>query len=299
MKMNSYELSRSFTDWCFANPEKVKPIHYAIYFFAIEHCNRLGWKDKFGFPSQMVMEAIGVKNWRTYSNGLDELVEFGFIEMVEISKNQYSSNIIAIVKNTKAHTKALDKALSKHIQKHSTKHSQSTVSIDKQLNNITKNKEQEREERTPELIEPTIIYTSPEIEIQEQRKVAPKESENEIVVYPAEEIKIRLSEWEYELIENSCKVLKISREEYKAGVDLFLYQQGEEGLRKDYTDVKKHFRSWLKNNITNIRKSINNQNNSNGKPQKIGGIDIETLKRNHATIEQFKRKEQDSGNNDW
>jgi len=43
-----------------------------------------------------------------------------------------------------------------------------------------------------------------------------------------------------------------------------------------------------------------NQNfNNNGKSQKIGGIDIETLKRNHATIEQFKRKEQDSGNNDW
>jgi len=159
--------------------------------------------------------------------------------------------------------------------------------------------EEKEEERAQEIFEPTVIFTSPQIENQEQRKVAPKESENEIVFYPTEEIKTRLSEWEYELIENSCKVLKISREEYKAGVDLFLYQQGEEGLRKDYTDVKKHFRSWLKNNITNIRKSINNQNNSNGKSQKIGGIDIETIKRNHATIEQFKRKEQDSGNNDW
>lgn len=126
--MNGYDLSRNFCNWAFENPDKVKPIHYAIFYFAIEHCNRLGWKDKFGLPSQMVMEAIGVKNWRTYSAGLHELVEFGFIEMVEISKNQYSSNIIAIVKNTKAPTKALDKAL----QKHSTKHSQSTVSINKQ-----------------------------------------------------------------------------------------------------------------------------------------------------------------------
>jgi hypothetical protein len=50
--------------------------------------------------------------------------------MIEKSKNQYSSNIIAIVKNTKAPTKALDKAL----QKHSTKHSQSTASINKQEN---------------------------------------------------------------------------------------------------------------------------------------------------------------------
>lgn len=126
--MNGYDLSRNFCNWAFENPDKVKPIHYAIFYFAIEHCNRLGWKDKFGLPSQMVMEAIGVKNWRTYAAGLNELVEFGFIEMVEISKNQYSSNIIAIVKNTKAPTKALDKALSKH----STKHSQSTVSIVKQ-----------------------------------------------------------------------------------------------------------------------------------------------------------------------
>jgi len=135
--MNSYELSRNFTDWCFENPHKVKPIHYAIFYFSIEHCNRLGWKENFGFPSQMVMEAIGIKNWRTYSAGLNELAEFGFIKIIEKSQNQYSSNIIAIVNFTKAHTKPLDKALSKH----HTNHSQTTVSIDKQetieqINNI-------------------------------------------------------------------------------------------------------------------------------------------------------------------
>ena len=136
--MNGYELSRNFCDWAFENPHKIKPIHYAIYYFSIEHCNRLGWKDKFGLPSQMAMEAIGVKNWRTYSAGLNDLVDFGFIEMVEISKNQYSSNIVAIVKNTKAPTKAPTKALDKALSKHSTKHSQSTVSIDKQETNNNK-----------------------------------------------------------------------------------------------------------------------------------------------------------------
>lgn len=133
--MNSYELSRKFWDWAFENPEKVKPIHPAIYFFSIEHCNRLGWKKKFGLPSQMVMEAVGVKNWKTYSAGLNDLIEYGFIEMIEKSKNQYSSNIIAIVNFTKAPTKALDKALSEHDQKQGSKQGQSTVSIDKQLNN--------------------------------------------------------------------------------------------------------------------------------------------------------------------
>lgn len=137
--MTGYDLSRQWFDYCFENPEKISPLHTAIYFFCIEHCNRLGWKDKFGLPSQMVMEAIGVKNWRTYSKGLNDLIDWGFIKLIEKSKNQYSSNIIAIVKNTKATTKALDKAL----QKHCTKHSQSIVSIDKQetIKQLTINKE--------------------------------------------------------------------------------------------------------------------------------------------------------------
>ena len=117
--MNGYELSRQWFDFCFENPEKISPLHTSIYFFCIEHCNRLGWKDKFGFPSQMAMEAIG------------------FIKLIEKSKNQYSSNIVAIVKNTKASAKALDKAL----QKHCTKQGQSIASIDKPLNKEPINKE--------------------------------------------------------------------------------------------------------------------------------------------------------------
>lgn len=128
MEFNGYDLSRTWFDWCFENPEKINPNHAALYFFCIEHCNRLGWKEKFGLPTSMAKEAIGIKNFRTYKKTLDDLVSFGFIKMIEISKNQYSSNIIAIVKNTKAHTKALDKAL----QKHSTKHCKSIDSIDKQ-----------------------------------------------------------------------------------------------------------------------------------------------------------------------
>jgi hypothetical protein len=131
--MNSYELSRNWFDWCFENPEKINTNHHAIYFFAIEHCNRLGWKEKFGFPSQMTMDAIGIKNYRTYIKAFNDLVEFGFIDLIKKSSNQYSANVIAIVKNTKATTKALDNAFTTH----NTKQSQSSVSINKQPNNIT------------------------------------------------------------------------------------------------------------------------------------------------------------------
>ena len=135
--MNSYELSRDFWDFAFENPEKIKPNHCAIYFFAIEHCNRLGWKEKFGFPTTMVMDAVGIKSYNTFLNGLNELVEFGFIKMIERSKNQYSANIIALSKFDKALDKALDKAFIKHDTKQSESTVQSIDSINKPIYNNT------------------------------------------------------------------------------------------------------------------------------------------------------------------
>ena len=106
-----YELSRDWFNWCYENPDLIKPVHTALYFFAIEHCNRLGWKEKFGLPTQMAMDAIGVKNWRTYSGAFNDIEKWGFFKVIERSKNQYSATVIAIVKNTKALSKALSKAV--------------------------------------------------------------------------------------------------------------------------------------------------------------------------------------------
>lgn len=134
--MKGYDLSRKWFNFCFENPELIKPIHSAIFFFACEHCNRLGGKEKFGFPSQMTMEAIGVKKYQTYGRALNDLVEWGFIVMVERSKNQYSANIIslcAIPKKGIARGKALDKAMIKHGSKHGQSTGQSKDSIDKPL----------------------------------------------------------------------------------------------------------------------------------------------------------------------
>jgi len=126
-----YELSKDWFDWCFENPEKITPTHTALYFFIIEHWNRLGQKPKFGLPMEMAKDAIGIKNYRTYSNSFNDLVEWGFIDVLQKSKNQYSANVIAIVKNTKANTKALTKA----IQKHSQKQVHGIVCIDNYINN--------------------------------------------------------------------------------------------------------------------------------------------------------------------
>jgi hypothetical protein len=147
--MDIYSLYRFFWDFSFENPHKVKPTHVAIYSFAIEHNNRLGWKQIFGFPTSMAMEATGIKSYTVFKKHLDDLVEWGFFIMHERSKNQYSSNMIALKENAKATSKANDKALDKALSKHNTKHtskqvqsidqssSESTVSINKQDYNST------------------------------------------------------------------------------------------------------------------------------------------------------------------
>ncbi len=138
---NGYELSRSWFDFSFENPDKVRPIHTAIFFFACEHYNRMGKKPAFGFPTTMAMEALGVKSYNTYIKAFNDIVDWGFFKLVEKSKNQYSSNIIALSKNDEASNKALDKALLKHSTKHCRSTQQSIDSINKQYNKEQVNKD--------------------------------------------------------------------------------------------------------------------------------------------------------------
>src|SRR5690606_763062 len=138
-------LSRKFVDFSFENPSKVKPNHYALYFFAIEHCNRLGWKKEFGLPTTMTMEAIGIKSYNTYSKTFNDLVHFGFFNLIEKSTNQYSANIIALSNFNKALDKALDKAFIKHASKQSESTHQSIDSIDKQQTNKQINNDEVKE----------------------------------------------------------------------------------------------------------------------------------------------------------
>ncbi len=148
--MNGYDLNRNWFNFCFENPHKIKPAHHAIYHFAIERCNRLGWKENFNFPTDCAMETIGIKNYKTYIKALNEVASMGFIKIISRSKNQYTSNTIALVENAKATTGALDKALQMQ--------GESSVSINKQLNIKHLNKKPLSEIPISDVPEDLIIY---------------------------------------------------------------------------------------------------------------------------------------------
>jgi len=227
--MNGYELSRNWFDWCFENPEKINPNHSALYFFCIEHCNRLGWKEKFGLPTTMAKEAIGIKSYNTYIKTLNELVEFGFIKMIEKSKNQYSSNIIALSENNKALNKALDKALIKHTTKQRKSTQQSIDSIDKQLN-----KEQEN---NLTILHPLQIYIN----------------DNFIFV----------TKMEVQMTYENCVKLMSSYDKNRIA-DILLQMENKKDLTKKYISVYLTALSWLKRDFSN-----KGQNLSNGQPSKM------------------------------
>ena len=119
-KANGYIFTKQWFEFVDENPEKIKPTHAALWHYLVELNNKLKWKEKFGVPTDYTMRMIGVKNYKTYKNTLNDLIKWGFIQMVTKSSNQYNASVIALVKFTKPNTKASPKQV------------QSTVDIDKQ-----------------------------------------------------------------------------------------------------------------------------------------------------------------------
>ena len=247
--MDGYALSRQFFDWCYENPDLVNPNHVGLYFFIIEHNNRLGWKEKFGLPMQMSMDAIGIKNYKTWSKTFKDLIEWGFIAVYQISKNQYSANVIGLVKITKAKSKAMDKAMLKHSQK------QVLEQGEKQVHGIVGIDKQETINQEPLTNETIIINGELKIFVSSEEKNLKEISELFDV-----DVGLRRNWLQKGLPEKN----------FLHGVELFMIRHFGKKY-PDLHDVRNHFQNWLPNyllaaekakeNAKNVR---NNQAGSNG-----------------------------------
>lgn len=231
-ELNIFDLMKDWFSFCYENPEIINPNHSAMYFFILQHCNALGWKPKFGLPMQMTMDAIGIKNYRTFSNTFKDLIEWGFILLLQKSVNQYSANVIGLVKNTKATTKALSKATHKHSQKQV----HGIVGIDKPITNIPITKLQEREEEIPsheiEFLIPTNLIESY------------MTSENQLVWF-----------------ESYCMNNHIKPDELKQKISDFVKDLRDKNIQdKNKKDLFVHFANWVNNG-----KRINKQGSSGNK----------------------------------
>ena len=108
---NGYAYSRQWFEFIFETEEMITPAHTSLYLWIVELNNRLQWKEVFGLPTQYTMQASRIKSYKYYKKTLDDLIKWGFINLISKSKNQFTCNEIALVLHTKAVSKQLPKQL--------------------------------------------------------------------------------------------------------------------------------------------------------------------------------------------
>ncbi len=114
MSHSIFDFNRAWFNHAFDNSD-VRPVHHAIYFFALELNNRLGWKEQFDFPSSQAMEATGIKSYNTYIKAFREIVNWNFFILHRKSQNQFQANRIALSKIDKSSNTPLDKSVMNHV----------------------------------------------------------------------------------------------------------------------------------------------------------------------------------------
>jgi hypothetical protein len=106
-KKNGYSLSRQWWDFTADTSEKISTIHTALYFFIVDLNNRLNWCDAVELPTDMTMKSIKIKSYRAYKRTFDDLVRWGFLNVVNKSRNQHHCTEVALVLKAKANESAL------------------------------------------------------------------------------------------------------------------------------------------------------------------------------------------------
>ena len=93
---NWYVFARNFKLFAKNNPELIRPVHYALFFWIVELNNELRWPDKIFLPTRNAMSGIGTKDREMYYKILNDLEKWGFIKIIFRSSNQYTANQISL-----------------------------------------------------------------------------------------------------------------------------------------------------------------------------------------------------------
>jgi len=137
--MNTFDLSRNWSDFAYESAE-AKPHHAALYYWIIDKANRSGWKEIIDLPTSHSMEVTCIGSYKMYRKCLEDLEEWGFIEVVFWTKNQFKCNKVVLKRfgiKSKALTKALPKQDPKQVQSNDQSEVQSVADIYKHTNHET------------------------------------------------------------------------------------------------------------------------------------------------------------------
>jgi len=260
-KLNGYHLHKRWFEFAFNNPDLITPSHGCMISWFIELNNRMDWREKFSSPASQTMAATGISSYNTYKKIFNNLVEWGFVNVISASKNQYTACVIALSNFDKALIDK-DQLHCQNLTKQEESTTQSTDSIYKQetikpLNfkpNIDNNIGREIEKGITDLTKPE----QPALE--KEKNSGQKEKE-----YPSFDTALsKISNTAYwRNVREHHKVSDTDR------ADLFkiFYEQQEDQYRINFpawSDMVKHFYNWVPVHKQKLTRLSNNKSLING-----------------------------------
>lgn len=96
--LNGYSLTKGWFEFVLDHPGTINASHTSLYLVLIEINNRLDWRENFAITSSECMALMPCSSRTTFSKCLKDLVDWGFVDIVIKSSNQYSANVISLYK---------------------------------------------------------------------------------------------------------------------------------------------------------------------------------------------------------
>ena len=110
-----FDYFNGFWKWVSDNPDKVDPSLCAVYFALLNRANKTGWKDSFAIILIDLQEDCGICSRTTILKVLSKLEEYGFVETISKTNNQYKNRVIRLPLNGK-HLESTWIPLEKHVE---------------------------------------------------------------------------------------------------------------------------------------------------------------------------------------
>jgi hypothetical protein len=95
-----YSVKNRMWDKIIDNPDKqITPSAIVLYEYICYLWNKLGKPMKFSLPTSHTMEMTRIRSASTYRAAFEGLLDWGFIQLIQESKNQHTARVIAVSKN--------------------------------------------------------------------------------------------------------------------------------------------------------------------------------------------------------
>lgn len=260
-----------FYQWIEENPDKVDPYITAVYFALLNRANKSGWKDKFAIILIDLQETCGINSRTTMLKTLAKLEEFGFLQTVSTTQNQYKNRVICLPLNEK-HLESTWKPNEKHVK--TTWTHNKTIKDYKDFKDLEDNYPDSNESNPVQIQTDSIQLYTPE---PEKKKVAPKKKDHRFSesIY-ANDIDLFIEHW------NQTETARTYPETDPIKVYTTLKNSSDASSKYRYSNWIAAAQNWVKRNPAEYKRTFTAPSGQQLHHNDQAIIDrVERLKRNY------------------